>query len=287
MDRYVYSKIADSICRRSGACYRIVTAEELSGSGGGKLVLLGFFDYLRKKDSLLDRFEGKMTASIFIMDKDVDDWLRTRRRSSHVVYTETYELENYLFVHGDLSEAAAASASLDIRSVRTGFGDSATWCFRMAEKWKEWTQLCIYSQTRRIDIGCGYRRSVSRVNNGICGPLDKVKHKSFLLSLQQESGLAPEQFKRSFNRVSRKVDQIYSEKQHHSVFKGSWYAQFFREEIKRIAGSKHYNKSGLCSRRILSSLAQTLEFEDAWTECFGKPMGQFLALIGSSSVPNI
>ena len=149
-DRYIYSQIADSECRNLGTNFSLVTAEELLGSGGGKAVLLSFFDYLKSRASLVDVFQSKTTASIFFLDKDVDDFLRRKRRSDHVVYTETYDIESYLFIHGDLCQATAASAPLDIGSVRTGIGDYNKWRYRAAVTWKNWVTLCLFAHTRVI-----------------------------------------------------------------------------------------------------------------------------------------
>ena len=79
-DRYVYSQIADPECQGRGIDYQVVTSEELQQNEGGKQVLLGFFDYLRRQSSLTDRFKGKTTVSIFFLDKDVDDFLRITTR---------------------------------------------------------------------------------------------------------------------------------------------------------------------------------------------------------------
>ena len=110
-DRYVYDQIVQSECQQSGVSYKVVTAEEIGISGGGKEALLKFFDYLAAESSLICNFNGKTTISIFFLDKDVDDVLNSMRSSEHIVYTETYEIENYFFIHGALSEVAAASAS--------------------------------------------------------------------------------------------------------------------------------------------------------------------------------
>ena len=274
-DRYMYGQIIESECQGSEICYKIVAAEEVRDGEGGKAALLRLFDYLRRRSSLIDRFKCKTTISIFFLDKDVDDFLRTRRRSEHVVYTETYEFENYLFMHGDLSEAAAASASLDTRSIRTGLGDYTAWRQRAATKWKEWVKLCLFSRTRGIRSISNYGR-LSKVNKELCGPVDAKKCGYYRSILQKKSGMRSEHFKCSFARLSRKVDTIYSRGQHDLIFKGTWYTYFLTEDIRRIAGSRHFNSHYL-ERRLLSSLAQTLNLDDPWTDHFRVPIRGLVA----------
>ena len=140
-DKFVYSRLADSECKGCRVDYLVVSGEDIRGGGGGKNVLLGFFDYLRRMRSLVDIFKGSTTVSIFFLDKDIDDLLRTKRRSAHVVYTQHYDIEAYYFIHGDLCTAAATSASLDIGSVRAMISDYSLWRRQAATCWKEWVKL--------------------------------------------------------------------------------------------------------------------------------------------------
>ena len=102
----------------AGIEYEICLAQELPQLTGGKSSLLKFFKYLKRVSSLLDDFKGEKTAGFFYLDKDIDDILKACNNSEHIVYTEHYSFENYLFQHGDLVEATAAAASLDLASVR-------------------------------------------------------------------------------------------------------------------------------------------------------------------------
>ena len=275
-DRYIYSKIVEPVCQKNGVTYEISSGNEIDVRGGGKEVLLGFFDYLKRHGSLIDSFKGKITISIFFLDKDVDDWLRTKRHSEHIVYTETYEIENYLFIHGDLAEAAAASVSLDVRSVRTRVGDYDGWRQRSAEKWKEWVKLCLFSNTHRIKCVSNYGQPASRVNDDPCGSVNRQKLESHLRILQEKSGVSPTQFERSFGRLSRKVDTIYAEMRYDSIFKGRWYMIFLVAEIESAAGARQFNRGSLSFGRLLSGLAQTLDFNSPWARHFTAPVSRLL-----------
>lgn len=278
-DRYVYSQIADCECQASGVDFQMVAAEELPGGAGGKPALLNFFDYLRRKSSLIDSFKGKTTVSIFFLDKDIDDFLRTKRRSEHIVYTETYELENYLFMHGELSEAAAASTSLEARRIRAALDGYTSWRQTAAAKWAEWVKLCLFSHTRKIGSACNYGRPRSPINRLAYEPVEADKYECYLSALRSQCNLAAGQFERCFARLCRKVDRLYSTGQHDLIFKGRWYVCFLVEDIQKIAGGRRY-QSRYLDQRLLSSLAQTLNFDDAWAEYFRAPIRVLLTKAG-------
>ncbi len=278
-DRYVYDQIVQSECQRAGVNYKVVTAEEIGISGGGKEALLKFFDYLASESSLICNFNGKTTISIFFLDKDVDDVLNSMRSSEHIVYTETYEIENYLFIYGDLSEVAAASASLEVQSIRAILGDYEVWRRRAAKKWKNWVRLCLFSKTCSIEPMSNYRLLRSPINAGVCGPVKRTEYKRYLSDLQNKSHLLPDEFKRSFERLCRKVERIYSADQHDRIFKGRWYACFLVEDIKRVAARRRFDSAGL-ETKLLSGLALNLNCCDPWAEHFRAPIRRLIDRVG-------
>lgn len=278
-DRYVYDQIAQCECQRSEVSFKVVTAEEIGIGGGGKQVLLNFFDYLAAESSLICNFKGKTTISVFFLDKDVDDILNIRRSSEHIVYTETYEIENYFFIRGALSEVAAASASLEVQSIRAALGDYEAWRRLAATKWKKWVRLCLFSKTSGIESMSNYRLSSSPINAGVCGPVKLTEYDRHFLDLQHKSRLPPDEFKRSFTRLCRKVDRIYSAGQHDLIFKGRWYGCFLVEDIKRVASRRRCNSVRL-EKRLLSSLALTLNYCDPWAEHFRVPIRRLIAKAG-------
>ncbi len=275
-DRYVYSRIAEEACANGKTEYLIVAAHELWGDGGGKKRLLNFFDYLRRKGCLAEECHGKKRIRLFFLDKDVDDLIRRTRRCSHIVYTETYALENYLYKYGDISQAAAAAASLGPRCVQRVIGDNTDWCRRVATMWKEWVGLCLFAKVKKLRCMANYRVKKSPVNDGIYGAVNKVSYGQLLSVLKRKSGLKADDFDRSFIRLSRKVDQIYSNGEHDRIFKGTWYTSFLVEDVKKIARGRRINDTAL-GLRIITNLAQTLSCKGAWAERFRKPIRKFVA----------
>jgi len=274
-DRYVYDRIAQSECQRAGVGFKIVTADEIAIDGGGKEVLLKFFDYLAGESSLICNFQGKTTISIFFLDKDVDDILKTKRESDHIVYTETYNFENYLFIHGELSEVAASSASIEVGSIRNALGEYEAWRRSAASKWKKWVGLCLFSRMCSIRSMSNYERPTSPINVGICGSVKSSEYKRHLSYLKLKSQLPPDDFKRLFAGLCHEINRIYSAGRYDQVFKGNWYVYFLIEDIKSVAGRRRYNNKHL-AERLLSGLALTLDYSDSWAEHFREPIRRLI-----------
>ena len=264
VDRYFYSRIADSECHPAGLDYKVITGEEIhGGDGGGKDVLMKFFDYLEERNSLAGTFRGKRTVAMFFVDKDIDDMLGVLRSSKQLMYTELYDVESYLFNHGDLSFAAAGAAALDINSVQIHLGDYSKWRRRAAERWKSWVKVCVFAQAYGPSSGSFYSRTKSQVNDCIYGPVNVEKYGDCLLRLHQP-GMTKLEFEELFCKISYQVDSLYTKGQYDRVFKGKWYFWFLIEDVREIAGNRRFNKRGL-SDRLRSALEQTLDWEESWS----------------------
>lgn len=272
-DIYFYNKISEAVFANRGIAYEISFAHEIPTSAVGKTSLIDFFDYLDKRASLLDDFKGKQTASIFFIDKDIDDLLNKRKTSAHAIYTEYYDVENYYFSVGNLVEALSGAASLDLRVVRAALPPSNdSWRRNVAEQWKDWVKLCIL--TRLYNIRCDSNYGVySKVNAGFYAPTDTNSFSIRLADIEQQSGLTPLGFKRVYGRISRLVDGLYAAGQFDKVFKGKWYARFLAEDARRIAQGRTYNSSNL-PERIKLALQMTIDFDDSWADYFKQPLEQ-------------
>lgn len=271
-DRYVYGKLLDETCGGVGIRFFIFTAEEVAESGG-KRALLGLFDYLRKKDSLIDRSFGTASkVSMFFLDKDVDDYRRTKKRSRHVVYTELYEIENYYFVYGDLAEAAAAAAGLDTSTVRAALPSYEDWRRRAARHWRKWVLLCLYARTRtpRGQISRFYNRPVSPLHEAAYAECDEHRYQEYVEQLRAASFLDGPGFAQSMRRLEIKLARLYEEGAHDRVFKGKWYIPFLVEDVRRIASDRSVKTSGLHDR-LTTALCQSLDFQADWTRHFVGP----------------
>jgi hypothetical protein len=263
-DRYFYGRMCKIACEADNVGYEVVTASELEGTGGGKNVLLNYFEYLRSTGNLVSNFKGKVTSTIFFTDKDIDDLLGIKIKSSHVVYTRTYDVEGDIFAVGNIARAAAAAASLDELEVIDAIGDGAIWRRECAEKWKEWITLCIFCKRHSIKGTPNYRLT-SQVQDELTGTLNPTKLKRYLADIQIRSNMSPEQFGPAYASVKRLVRRIFASGRHEKVFKGKWYIHFLTADIVRIADGRSINAQALTAG-VVGALSANLDYTAPWSE---------------------
>jgi hypothetical protein len=261
-DRYFYDEVCETAVTDASVAREIRTGEELPEQTGGKEALLSFFCYLRTRRLLVHEFKRKRLAVLFYVDKDIDDYLKIRKRSPNLVYTEHYAVENYLIRHSDLAEIAAAAARLDLSCVRTVIADQQTWTNRAAMEWKEWTKLCVLSRKLKLNAAVNYGRP-SQINNGAYGGLDPVRFAQMTSTLRHAAGLTPQDFQRKAGQVGRFVDKIFADGRHDVLFKGSWYVYFLAEDVHRAAAGRSYNQNGF-QNTVLGLAASKLDFSRPW-----------------------
>ena len=251
-----YAKICSVIAERNNVDYEIRMAEELPGATGGKTRLIEFHDFLRSKRKLITDFESKKTGVIFIVDKDVDDFKRTIKRSKHLIYTLYHSVENHIFNDGDLVQGVAAAASMDPNIVAYFIGNQRYWLENSAYRWLDWVKICVFINKYKIRGQANYGVS-SRVNNPIFDPVDTVAHAQVLASIETSSGMIPADFVAKYELVSRKVEILYTSGQHDFVFKGKWYSLFLQDTAMAVCGVRPFRLDKF-SAHITSHVAATV-----------------------------
>jgi hypothetical protein len=252
-DVYFYSRIADAAALGTG--YEVRMARELPGETGGKDSLLGYYDHLRRQDSLCSELAGKRTAVIFLLDKDADDVLRSRRRSEHVVYTDYYSRENYLFVHGAVESAMAAMLGLAIDRVTSSLPPN--WRLVAAASWRDWIIVCLL--TRVLNVSAESNFGVpSRINKPCVAAPDLFDFEARLERLRAAANVAVSTFASLRRRVTRLVDARLAAGLHDTVFAGKWYATFLRHWLT-VPGIRTWS-----DRELESVLLASLDYSSSW-----------------------
>jgi hypothetical protein len=277
-DRFFYNKVCLEALRGRGLTYQIRLAQELPGQTGGKAELLRCFSYLRQRNALLEDFKGRRFATVFFLDKDIEDLARTTKNSIHLIYTQHYHLENYFFIHGDLIEATAVASTLNHDDVRRSpIGNNLTWREQAADNWRDWVKLCVFTVLRRINYDSSFS-VLSRINNGPYSTVNQNEYQRRLRELETRSGLTSRGFARAFRRISQHVDDLYNDREFDKVFKGQWYSYFLVEDSRRIAAGRPMDSASLPDKLILA-LQLTLNFQDPWAEHFRRPVEQIAEAI--------
>lgn len=276
-DEYFYGKICQVVCTEK---YKVHRAEQIplsnnqgkTKSAGGKKSLISWFEYLEQHSKLVnDNIDGKRQVVVVFLDKDVDDLLGKTICSPHLIYTKYYNIENHIFVGGDLNKAAAIIASHDPQEKI--IGDCTQWRQAVAEYWKRWVKLCLFAVTTELKCECNYSNLPSK-NQPLYSRIKDDIYLAYEQIVKKNSPLTEEQFQESFESISNRVDELYVAGEHDMVFKGKWYAGFLEAKIEEVIGEKLTGKSG--HKSYFQAIISTLNFNGEWAEHFKRPLNFLL-----------
>ncbi len=267
-DRFVVGSICEKALVDAPLTYATRAAAD-AGPGGGKGALLTFFAYLAEHGRLCHTFEGKTTAAVFCLDKDIDDIRGVRQYSPHAVYTEHYDIQSYIYRHGDLVMGAAAAGSLDPQQLRGELTESLAWCRAVAGRWQEWVAICVFARRTGLDYR-GYGRP-SPLNEPPDAAADLLSHDSEMVQLREASGLSGDEFTQAFGRTAALVKRYYGHDKQDRVFKGKWYTRILAAAVARLVRDTKYQKAGF-EKRVASAVAATLDFTAPWTQYLAGPL---------------
>jgi hypothetical protein len=273
-DEYFYAEI----CRTMTDDYQIRRAREIplsddNKSAGGKKALISWFNYLKQHSALAMNSLEQEKVFVFFLDKDIDDIIKEIIKSPHIIYTKYYCIENHIFTEGNLNKTAAIIASRD--SQRMMLGDSAKWRQEVAQQWKSWVKLCLFSRKYKLNCECNYGNLPKKSDNPLYEMLADDIYLQYKEIVKNSSKLTEKQFNQSFGSICKKVDDLYAKGEHDLIFKGKWYAGFFKMAIERVIGTKPSDSDKSCFQITMS----TVDFNGKWAEHFKKPLKSLLKKI--------
>lgn len=275
-DSYFYAKVCAST-PNFPAQYEIHLAQQLPGETGGKKSILKFFTYVRGRNALVSSFGGQKTTCIFFLDKDVDDLRRRKKRSPHVIYTEHYDVQNYIFNHGDLVNGVAAAASIDPEVLNGQLNDALSWCLGVARLWREWVSLCVSMMEDGISCEATYSVN-SKIQTRPYGSTDSNLYASLTRALARRNGMPVATLRHRLALTLGKVDRYYSTGKHQRIFKGKWFAAILADQVAVIMTGKVFDSSGL-GQRLPSTIAATLDFDEEWADYYRSAIGKVIDLL--------
>jgi len=274
-DPYFYGKICQTT-RIDKIKYEIVTANQINCESGGKKVLLDYFMYLRKKKGLITNFKGKKTGCVFFVDKDIDDIKRKLKRSIHVVYTQYYDVQNYIYKYGDLVNGASAAASIDPNKIEKYFKYSSEWCKQVAKNWFDWVVLCYFISNSGL-TNCPNYRIHSSIQTRMCGTTDKNKYDLLIIDLASKMVISKEELTKRLVNASIRVSKYYSQDEHHRIFKGKWFSEILSDDIKQITKTNFEEKS--LSKKLPNVIVATLDFSESWADHLRRPFFEIATML--------
>jgi hypothetical protein len=253
----------EALRSRSHISLTVRSARELPEvHAGGKSAVRSYFEFLRRKGSLTSHLGGKTSVIAFCLDKDLDDLTRQRIRSSHVIYTELFDVESYLFKFGNIRLASSIATSIDEETIGTAIGPVNEWLSHVTESWRDWVEICVFEITGCHTVTGNYGRFSSPIHD-VGGSVSSSKLATCLTDLQMRTGLAPSEFQQRWDRNSRKVTKYYRKGLADKIFKGKWYLWFLLRDLKKVLADRDVDWSGLRDQ-LPNHFFHTLDFGAEW-----------------------
>lgn len=265
IDSFFYGAICQKVCTPHNLKYQIKRAMEIPQQAEGKSALLSFYRYLKGRKKLLSIFHGKKTLILFFFDKDVDDIIKKKCRSTHVIYTIFYDVHNHIFIHGNLSKAIAAAASLDEQEVRLLFLAQGDWCKNAAYRWRMWVVYCLFCQLH--GVGNANYRVASKINLPLNGPVDNHRYNTVIEEARQALGWSAHRMHKEIARIEQLVEKYFKSGTQDIIFKGKWYKTILERDLRDTFQGRETALNGVANR-ITSALAITLDLSQAWAKHF-------------------
>lgn len=240
--------------------YDIRLAEQIRLEGharGGKPGILALYDYYRGKRKLRQVSKSGNRDMLFMLDKDMDDVARCKRRGGHIIYTVARDVEAEMHRHGDLVRALSTSLSLTDSEARKLHAILRTYMIDLAELWREWIILGTLSTAMKSRCSVQPGRH-SAINVNVYGPLDFVELASARLSIIQGATTADPLIERSIRRAVR---NIYKNGDITLLVKGKWLPSYLKWRLKQI-GEDVLDINGI--NYISKNLLDTVDFTQSW-----------------------
>ncbi|MFJ3775025.1 hypothetical protein ACIPX0_25350 [Streptomyces sp. NPDC090075] len=260
-DGFVHGSNCDRALADIKVSYEMIRSDQIGGTGSGKTRLLSHFKSLSDANLLINNFKGKMTASVFFMDKDLDDFHGTIVKSDHVIYTQFYDVESHIFAEGDIRLAVSATCNLSPQRVRQELPAAGAWQSRIARYWQEWVRLCFVANTLRLEGEANYGRP-SPLNPKPYEPPDPELVKAFELRSHKLARRIGPNGCQDWTAGRVLVDQLYASNRQDEIFKGKWYAEILARFLFDL--DPEIDKRALAVT-LVKQMAITMKFESAWS----------------------
>jgi len=274
IDSFIYGPICKQVCNILNIDYRLCLPHMIEPGTGGKDSILAFHDFLYKNSALNTKFKDKVTIVVFFVDKDIDDLLRKKKSSKNIIYTKYYDIENHIYLAGDLTKGCSAASCVDQNVISHLFNDSYEWCSSVSKRWIKWVSMCIFSKKYNVHSQCNYGLP-SLINIDCYEKIDKIKYRNVLNELQIKSEFDSTKFRKKFRNIEKNVLKKYKNGKQDEIFKGKWYSKFMSHEMKIILDTKDYNSSGL-DNRLTGCIASTLDFSGQWSDYFKEKLTELI-----------
>jgi hypothetical protein len=266
IDRHYYGMLCenDDELRNRGYLIRLIQQVHDDGTSpsGGKQAIIGLYDYCRRRKVLRQETSHGVRSIAFALDADLDRVTGTTKRSPHVIYTQSYNVETDILRRGDDARALALALSLPPPDARELAKDLGTWRDDLAALWRDWITLCCEARFLHSHCSVGIAHS-SAVNHDTYGAVDlskvaRARHVVVSCASCDSSKVAGLQ-----RRATARVRTYYSQGDGGSLIPGKLLVGYLESRIRDEFSGNPIDLRGFRAVAVKSYLA-SLDFHAPW-----------------------
>ncbi|MFF5334145.1 hypothetical protein [Streptomyces sp. NPDC013181] len=267
LDARFYDRVCDSSAVIGVSGYQIWLSEQLEDdstgvAASGKKAVLAHFEYFKSVGKLTVHSSIGKHSIAFMVDRDNDDMSGGKKRSPHVIYTDMFDVEAEVFVHGSDEEALAVIFSLDKASAGQLARDLSGWVADLANTWKEWITLCVVAKAAGAGCDVGFGRE-SWVNNPKYGTAEAVKLAAAEKKVATSARRNPSEYNSISARVRKRINSCYTKGNAHRLVKGKWLAPYLVHRVKLHFGEAPVGYRG-AEEYVARAYLATCDFREKW-----------------------
>lgn len=266
-----YSRVCESSAIVMAEGYQIWLVEQIRDDvtgkrGGGKPAVLSFFDFCKRRKALRIPSPQGDRVLTFCLDRDNEQITGGGRRSPHILYTRSSDVEAEILSQGLDEDLMMSSLSLD-RSTAQGVVKSlGDWQLEFALSWREWIELCCLAKSlkSRCDVGFG---TESTVNNPKYGPADANLVAAARTRVLSRSRLSPIQTPAVEVKVASKLARVYTNGNPRCLIKGKWMPAFLHYKVRQYFGQSPVSFGSFVSS-ITTLMVHSIDYSAKWADCY-------------------
>lgn len=225
--------------------------------GDGKVALLQLHTKLKQQKRLK---VGTGKRILFFLDKDIDDTLRRKRRCRHIIYTDFYNIENYIFRHCRLQHAAADAAYQEI-SALSFLSDTVAWTQDTCRGWSSWVGFSLAVRKRKQPLPNFGQPSMFHCKTSLkFEPAEQIK---FLNLFAAKLGVSFAQAQAICAVEERRFLQAVRKGRHDHYWNGKWYGHILTRQLRQRGLIARTAEKAFEERLEASALAH-LDFSGSW-----------------------
>lgn len=246
---------------------KIRLAEQIEADGtvaGGKDHALRLHDLLEDANELVQSNRAGERRIVFILDRDIEDFLGTMRTSPHVIYTSHADVEAEILVNSDVPRAVCSTHGLAKDQIESILPDIQHPLDSLALIWRDWIQLRYVAALCGVDQGARFGNN-SEINKPTYGPVDTRAFSEVEAHLKPRVGETV--WSENYQTANEHVDAVVGAGRSATLVKGKWASSYVlhvvRVELAGEAVKKNVQADGL-----VSACLETLDFTSPWTDHF-------------------